>query len=152
VACARHGNATLRSGVSCVWLTIGIPRGCAFFSEAKCGGRKVHLPDARLRCTIGLAYQAADARHPKWGELARRKARNLRRAVHFIAVCRRRKLPIGSVLPEKGTGRTVTILTTGWSCSCLTPARGAAIAFSQRSFCRDTEAESARDPTGRGGF
>jgi|SRR5208283_4586120 len=52
-----------------------------------------HLPDTGLRCTIRLAYQAADASHPTPGERARRQARNLRRAVHFIAVCKWRKLP-----------------------------------------------------------
>jgi hypothetical protein len=37
---------------------------------------KAHLPSAALRCSINLAYQAADVSHPDRVEPARRIARN----------------------------------------------------------------------------
>jgi len=46
------------------------------------GPTKVHLPASGVPCSIGIAYQAADAGHPGIGvEQARRRASNL--AVQF---------------------------------------------------------------------
>lgn len=70
------------------------------------------LPDAPVRCTIRVAYQAADAIHPKRAEQARREARKSRRKSSnhrcLQAVGFHGRAPYG-----KGAGRTVTILTTG---------------------------------------
>ena len=50
-------------------------------------GQKVCLPATGLRCSIKIAYQAADASHPNRGEQARRRTRKFCRTVHLIADC-----------------------------------------------------------------
>jgi hypothetical protein len=71
-------------------------------------GRWEHLPAAPPRCTIRLAYRAADAGHPNRVEQARRtqgksagRAASLRQPVADV--------PIGRALPEETTGRTLSI-------------------------------------------
>lgn len=73
------------------------------------------LPAAKLRCSIRLAYQAADASHPKRGELARREQGTLAARFIFTIGLQAVEVPIGRASPEEGTGRTLTILTIGWS-------------------------------------
>jgi hypothetical protein len=70
-----------------------LPRWSPIPGLARAGRRKLHLPAGLLRCNIGLAYQAADAGHPKRAEQARRRTRKFLRAVYFIAGCKRRELP-----------------------------------------------------------
>jgi hypothetical protein len=78
-------------------------------------------------------------------EQARRRARKLRRSVQFIQKLHAEKAHIGRASPEKSTGRTVSILTSGRSLR-KAPAYGAAIAFSQSLKCRAKEAEPLRPP------
>jgi hypothetical protein len=60
------------------------------FSTGYC---KDNLPAGALRCSIRVAYQAADASHPMRVEQARRRARKFRRTVHPLSDCTRRRLP-----------------------------------------------------------
>jgi hypothetical protein len=63
-----------------------------------------------------VAYEAADASHPKgkcW--LAARKGTSPDRALDGILLAA--IIFIGKETPEKGAGRTITFLSTGWSSS-----------------------------------
>jgi hypothetical protein len=61
----RAGAAVLVSGTCTAYLVL---------VALKC-----HLPAVALHCSIGAAYQAADASHPRRVERARRRARKFRR-------------------------------------------------------------------------
>jgi hypothetical protein len=75
--------------------------------------RKGPLPAGALACSIRLAYQAADASHPKRAERARRRARTFRRIDYSFCQARAADTPIGRALPEESTGRTESIQRTG---------------------------------------
>jgi hypothetical protein len=61
-----------------------------------------------------VAYQAADASHPRGESKLAAEQGNL--AGQFIfRESVSGKVFVGEALPEKGAGRIVTILTTGWS-------------------------------------
>ena len=79
------------------------------------GMHEVHLPADRVHCSMRVAYQSADASHPKGSEQARREQGNFAgQFIYWETVSG--KVFIGEASPEKGAGRIVTILTTGWSC------------------------------------
>ena len=81
----RHSDG---SGVLCIWQRID-----NWVRESGRGTPKVHLPAGSVRCSIGVAYQAADASHPSGAERARREQGSF--AATFIPLIRhqRRKLP-----------------------------------------------------------
>ena len=68
-----------------------------------------HLPAGTLLCSIRLAYQAADASHPKRAERARRRARKLRRNVYSLIQEHAAETPIGRALPEESTCRSESL-------------------------------------------
>ena len=112
VTSAGHQNAT--------------PLGVAFrvsgpilgkgIQESPQASRAVPLPAGALGCSIGLAYQAADASHPNRAERARRRARKFRRIDYFF-IRHTAETPIGRALPEENAGRAESIQRTGGS-SC----------------------------------
>jgi hypothetical protein len=79
-----------------------------------------------------VAYQAADASHPKGGEQARREQGNLAGQVILWQTAGGESF-IGRATPEKGAGRTVTILTTNWSSTFRLQDAQRANSISQRS-------------------
>jgi hypothetical protein len=59
-----------------------------------------NLPAAPVHCSIRLAYQAADASHPRRVEQARRRARKFRRIRSILYTLHATKAPIGRALPR----------------------------------------------------
>src|ERR1035437_7534167 len=75
-----------------------------------------------------VAYQAADASHPKGAEQARREQGNLAGQVILWQTAGGESF-IGRATPEKGADRTVTILTTKWSSNSGSSVRSGQTAF-----------------------
>jgi hypothetical protein len=98
--CSRHGGYNHRPQpigrpVTSAGKRNATPFGVAFRASGPilgCGSktareawRKRHLPAGTLLCSIRLAYQAADASHPRRAERARRRARKFRRTVESFS-------------------------------------------------------------------
>jgi len=76
-----------------------------------------------LRCSIVIAYQAADAGHPKVGRASSPPSKETSPTGSIFNRLHTAKAPIGRASPEESAGRTVSIwtkgpalgLTNGWS-------------------------------------
>jgi hypothetical protein len=88
VTSAEPGNATLGSGVSCVMSPFEPPGLIQLITSLQ----KLRLQAKGSGCSIGLAYQAADASHPRREERARRPSRKFHRIVDFSTGHPRRNL------------------------------------------------------------
>ena len=95
-----------------------------------------------------VAYQAADASHPKGAEQARREQGNFAGQANLWQTAGGESF-IGRATPEKGANRTVTILTTEWSRLSGSSVRGGQTAFHRGS--KNSAAEAEPTPqSGRG--
>ena len=74
--------------------------------------REVCLPAARVRCSMRVAYQAADASHPKGAEQARREQGNFAGQVISWQSAGGESFHRNGI-PCEGLCRTATILTAG---------------------------------------
>ena len=79
--------------------------------------RKVHLPAAPVRCSISLAYQAADAGHPESGRASSLRSKGTAPTGLFHTRLEAAKAHVGRASPEKSIGRPASILIIGRSCS-----------------------------------
>jgi len=103
------------------------------------GTSKVHLPAVPVHCSIRLAYQAADASHPRRVEQARRRARKFRRIRSILNRQQAAEAPIGRALPGESISRSISNLARSSTESPTTTGRqrdGTCVKVPEISVCR----------------
>jgi hypothetical protein len=86
----------------CVWPAFGRRRTAPPTSVAP-GDPKVHLPEGALPCSIGFAYQAADAGHPRAGRASSPPSKETSPSGLFLTRLHAANAPIGRASPGEST-------------------------------------------------
>ena len=88
---------------------LGPPVGAGAHRGRNPESRRVHLPVAGVRCSIGIAYQAADAGHPNAGRASSPPSKETSPTGSILTRLHTAKAPIGRASPEESAGRAVSI-------------------------------------------
>ena len=86
---------------------LGPPVGAGAHRGRNPESRRVHLPVAGVRCSIGIAYQAADAGHPNAGRASSPPSKETSPTGSILTRLHTAKAPIGRASPEESADRTL---------------------------------------------